>query len=75
VFRQEGFVVFFYANEGQEPMHVHVRRGGGFAKFWIDPLQLEYAQGLKVQELSRAERLLEENLEQIRRRWHEVHGL
>ena len=33
VFRTEGYVFFFYSNEGREPMHVHVRRGGGFAKF------------------------------------------
>ena len=34
VFREFGFVFFFYANEGQEPMHIHVRKAGGFAKFW-----------------------------------------
>ena len=33
VFRELGFVFFFYSNEGQEPMHVHVRKTGGFAKF------------------------------------------
>lgn len=30
IFRLEGYVFFFYANEGNEPMHV--RRGGGYAK-------------------------------------------
>ena len=38
VFRSKGYVFFFYMNEGQEPMHVHVRHAGGFAKFWIMPL-------------------------------------
>lgn len=27
LFRTEGFVFFFYGNEGREPMHVHVRPG------------------------------------------------
>ena len=36
VFRTEGYVFYFYSNEGQEPMHIHVRRAGGFAKFWIE---------------------------------------
>ena len=72
VFRAEGFVVFFYANEGHEPVHVHVRRGGGFAKFWIEPVQLEYARGLKTQELPRAEQLIEQNRQSILNRWHEV---
>ena len=43
IFRLEGYVFFFYANEGNEPMHVHVRRGGGYAKFWLEPLELDYA--------------------------------
>ena len=47
VFRIEGYVFYFYANEGHEPVHIHVRRGGGFAKFWIEPLELAWAKGLK----------------------------
>jgi len=72
VFRAEGFVVFFYANEGHEPVHVHVRKGGGFAKFWVEPVQLEYARGLKTQELTRAEQLIEQHRELILNRWHEI---
>jgi len=26
IFRELGFVFFFYANEGNEPIHVHVRK-------------------------------------------------
>jgi hypothetical protein len=39
VVRVAGFRLFFYANEGQprEPVHVHVERGDGEAKFWINP--------------------------------------
>jgi hypothetical protein len=72
VFRREGYVFFFYANEGHEPFHVHVRKAGGFAKFWIEPVMLEYSQGMKIKELARAEELIEENAELIRRRWNEV---
>lgn len=66
------FCVFLYANEGQEPLHVHVRRAGGYAKFWIDPLELDISEGLKVQELAKAEDLIRENETLIRRKWHEV---
>jgi hypothetical protein len=72
VFRKEGYVVFFYANEGHEPMHVHVRKAGGFAKFWIDPVALDSSEGMKTRELARAEELIDENVELIRRRWNEV---
>jgi len=74
VFRTEGYVFFFYANEGHEPMHVHVRRAGGFAKFWVEPLELEQAQGFKTKELVRAEALIAENMSRIKEKWHEVFG-
>lgn len=44
VFRESGFVFFFYTNESQEPMHIHVRKASGFAKFRIEPVELEFAQ-------------------------------
>jgi len=72
VFRTEGFVFSFYSNEGDEPLHVHVRKAGGFAKFWLEPISLEYAQGMSPRELSRAETLIGENAERIRRMWDEV---
>jgi len=74
IFRKFGFVFFFYANEGQEPMHVHVRKAGGFAKFWTEPVELEFAQGLKTQDLNKAEELILENLHLIKMKWYEVFG-
>ena len=74
IFRVEGYVFFFNTNEGNEPMpiHVHVRRGGGYAKFWIEPLELDYAKSLKTKEIVRAETLIRENLELIKRKWSDV---
>ena len=66
-------MVFFYANEGHEPMHVHVRKAGGFAKFWIDPVTLDFSEGMKIRELARAEELINERVELIRSKWNEVH--
>lgn len=54
VFRKYGFVFFFYSNEGGEPMHIHVRKAGGFAKFWIEPVELEFAQAMKISDLKTA---------------------
>lgn len=31
-----GWRLFFYANEGKEPIHVHCRNGDMECKFWID---------------------------------------
>jgi len=74
VFRKYGFVFFFYANEGNEPMHIHVRKAGGFAKYWMEPIELDFSQGMKVNELKTAEDLILENIELIKRKWNEVHG-
>jgi hypothetical protein len=74
IFRELGFVFFFYANEGAEPIHVHVRKAGGFAKYWIDPIELDFSQGMKVNDLKIAEQLITSHLEIINNKWHEIHG-
>lgn len=74
IFRLDGYVFFFYSNEGQEPMHVHVRKGSGQAKFWMEPISLDFSEGLKVQELARAEELTLGHEDEIRRKWHETFG-
>lgn len=72
VFRTEGYVFFFYTNENNEPVHIHVRKAGGFAKFWIEPVLLDNSQGMKTQELARAEELILEHVDMIRRKWDAV---
>lgn len=74
VFRELGFVFFFYTNEGNEPMHIHVRKAGGFAKYWIEPVELDFSQGMKVSDLKTAQALIKENVALIKAKWYEVHG-
>jgi hypothetical protein len=74
VFRKFGFVFFFYSNEGQEPVHIHVRKAGGFAKFWVDPVELDFSQGMKIDEIRKAEKLIFNHLDLIKSKWHEVFG-
>ena len=37
VLRLEGFRFLFYASDAEEPPHVHVARGDGYAKLWLTP--------------------------------------
>jgi hypothetical protein len=39
VFEWNGYRFFFFSNEGipREPCHVHIRKGGQYAKFWVNP--------------------------------------
>jgi hypothetical protein len=71
VFEKDGFRFFFYSNE-HVPIHVHVQYGSGEAVFWIEPaIELRESQGLKVQELARAEKLAAEHKDLIVRSWNE----
>ena len=71
IFEQEGFRFFFYSND-HRPVHVHVRRGSGEAVFDVqDGVELRESQGLKVQELARAQELALERREFIIEAWHE----
>ncbi len=45
-----GWRVFFYANEGNEPIHVHCRKGDRECKYWLDleNYDIEEAHGCSV---------------------------
>jgi len=32
-------------------MYVHVRKAGGFAKYWLEPIELDFSQSLKINDL------------------------
>jgi Domain of unknown function (DUF4160) len=71
IFEKDGYRFFFYSNE-HRPIHVHVRYGGGEAVFDMQPsVELRESLGLKVHELSRAQKLAEEQRELIIQKWHE----
>jgi Domain of unknown function (DUF4160) len=71
IFEKDGYRFFFYSNDHQ-PIHVHVRYGGGEAVFEIEQrVELRESQGLKVRELARAEELASEHRSLIIEKWHE----
>jgi len=59
VHREAGFAFYFYSEEGNEPPHVHADKGDGTAKFWLEPVRLDWAESLKVSELRKAMRIVE----------------
>jgi len=50
----DGYRFFFFSNEGTEPPHIHVERGDGYAKFWLEPVELVDAVGMGNANLRRA---------------------
>lgn len=38
VLKIHGFRFFFFSNEGNEPIHIHIEKADCYAKFWLDPI-------------------------------------
>lgn len=76
VFRWKGCRFFFFSNEGdpREPLHIHVRRQGARAKFWIEPVSVAENFGFAAHELTDLARAVEDNRVLIERAWHEHFG-
>ena len=53
----EGSRFYFFSNERHEPPHVHVRRGDGLGKLWLQPVQFAFASGFTRPELRRVREL------------------
>jgi len=65
-----------FGNEGdpREPPHVHVRKGEGSAKFWIDPPVLCASYGFDAKTLLDLSRMIETQRKEIERAWHDYFG-
>jgi len=76
VAREGPYRLFFYSNEGREPPHVHIARDRGrrMAKFWIAPVRLARAGGLRPVELSAIASIVRRREREIRKAWREYFG-
>jgi hypothetical protein len=71
----KGFRFFFYSSEGNEPCHVHVKKGKGDGKIWLEPnVEEEYLEDFKLQEKREIRRIVSENKVYIIERWNEYFG-
>ena len=70
----KGYRLFFVSFDGSEPMHVHVRRDDRIAKVWISPLTIAWS-GFKAHENKVILRIVEQNEDLVREKWHEHFGI
>ncbi len=61
VLRIGAYRFFFYANEGQEPAHIHVQADSKLAKFWLQPVNLASSIGFNAKELNQLLGLVREH--------------
>lgn len=73
-----GWRFFFYSNEGNEPIHIHVQKAEKEAKFWIliDAYEIKDAFGYNLSPADSREvkKLIYLNLDYIIEKWNSIHG-
>ena len=74
VFRSHGFSFYFFSHEPGEPPHVHVDRGDGGAKVWLENVAFARHSGFKAKELSQILTLVRENRTMLLEKWHGYFG-
>jgi len=68
----KGFRFFFYSNENNEPMHVHVTKGDAYGKIWLEPsIIMVYLIGFNKSEIKEINEIIIAHLEQFKKKWHE----
>ncbi len=61
---------FFYADERQEPPHIHIIAAENEAKFWLEPIALVWNEEFRSGELKEIERLVVLHLDLLLETWH-----
>ena len=68
-----GWRLHFYANEGNEPIHIHCTKGDADCKFWLDrekfDIQVAYAYNLSVKDRRQIRKIVLEHFEYIEEQW------
>ena len=66
----DGYRFHFFANEGPRP-HIHVVKGGGTAKIWLDDLSLADWDDLTTAQRRRILNMVHEHHDKLLSAWHE----
>ena len=75
ILRDGPYRFFFYSGDRGEPPHVHVERDDGEAKFWLDPVRMEWSRGFSRREVQRLQAIVEASQSFLLERWNEYfHG-
>jgi len=62
---------YFFSNEGQEPVHIHVKAGSDQAKFWLDTVVLAANYGFRGHDLNEIETIIKQHQNKLTEAWYE----
>lgn len=74
IFRHNGYRLYFYSHEPNEPPHVHIDKGGSTAKVWLHDISIARASGFRPKELAAIIQLVRDNREALLEAWHGYFG-
>ena len=66
--------ILLYMADRYEPPHIHVVKEQNAAKFWLDPLELEFNDGFRNHELVEIRRIIEAYMDDLRSAWYKTFG-
>ena len=70
-----GWRFIFYANEGDEPIHVHCRKGGMECKYWLDvdnfDIQEAYSYEMSPRDKKQVRQIIFQHFDYITDQWRE----
>jgi hypothetical protein len=70
-----GWRLFFYANEAQEPIHIHCRKAEMECKYWLDTEKFEileaYAYNMNCKSRREIRKIIYQHFEYIEDAWNE----
>lgn len=70
VLRVDGFRLYFYSHEPNEPPHVHIDRSEASAKVWLELVALARNLGYPARDLTRILALVRERRDELLEAWH-----
>lgn len=72
VLKEEGFRFYFFSDEGNEPCHIHFKKGEARGKIWLEPeYEEDYFYGFTIQEQKKIRKIVQDNDALIKQKWHE----
>lgn len=71
ILREGPYRFYFVSSDRGEPPHVHVRRDAGFAKLWLNPVELASSGNLSRTELRDIHRIVERKRSQFLEQWND----
>jgi hypothetical protein len=71
ILRLLGFRFFFYSNENNEPVHVHIEKGDAAGKYWLNPVEKDSMDGFNKKEEKQVREIIEKQQDNFKNEWNE----